>query len=75
LPALVTHPGQLGSAIFKRSIYAACDIEEGTVLSEQNLRVIRPAKGLAAKRYFDILGKKASKFIAGGTPIREDLFH
>jgi pseudaminic acid synthase len=74
VPALVTHPGQLGSAIFKRSVYAACDIEAGSPLTAENLRVIRPAKGIPAKRYFDILGKKASRHIAKGTPIREDFF-
>jgi sialic acid synthase len=74
VPALVTHPGQLGSAIFKRSVYAACDIEAGSPLTTENLRVIRPAKGIPAKRYFDILGKTASRHIAKGTPIQEDFF-
>ncbi len=73
VPELITHPGQLGSSIFKRSIYAACDIEAGTAFSEQNLRVIRPAKGIPARQYFDILGKTASRFIPKGTPLQEDL--
>lgn len=62
------------SIVFKRSIYVSDDVEEGTVITEQNIRVIRPAMGLAPKYYFEILGKKFNKKMLKGTPLKmEDI--
>ncbi len=61
------------SHAFKRSVYAVRDIQAGEVFTANNLRVIRPALGLAPK-YFELLqGKKAPKAIAKGTPLSLDL--
>lgn len=49
-----------------RSIYAKKKITAGEILSEKNLICLRPAKGIVANKYFDILGKKSSKnFLPG----------
>lgn len=61
------------SRVFRRSIFAVQDINAGEELTEQNIRIIRPAHGLPPKEMKRILGKKASKKIGRGTPISYDL--
>ena len=58
---------------FKRSIYAAKDIKEGEVYSEENLRIIRPSHGLEPKYFGKIIGKKSNTAIRKGTPITWDI--
>ncbi len=55
--------------IFRRSIFAVADIKAGEVLSDQNIRVIRPAFGLEPKYYDRILGSRAVRDIPRGTPL------
>jgi pseudaminic acid synthase len=67
------------SRIFKRSLFAVKDIEEGEVFTEENIKSIRPGYGLSPKYLNDILGKKAKQKIKKGTPILfgliyEDIF-
>jgi pseudaminic acid synthase len=57
------------SLVFRRSIFAVEDIKKGELLNEKNIRVIRPAFGLAPKYFEGILGKKAAKDIERGTPM------
>lgn len=61
------------SLLFKRSIYASRDIAPGEILSEDNLKIIRPALGLAPKHWENVQGKKATKEIKTGTPLSWDL--
>ena len=56
------------SLSFKRSIYIVEDIEEGGVLSANNLRVIRPGDGLHPRHYEGLIGKKVNTAISRGTP-------
>lgn len=58
------------SLIFRRSLYISEDIKAGEVLTEKNLRVIRPGMGLAPKYYEDLLGKKIVKNLKKGTPVK-----
>ena len=67
------HGSEVKSLDFKRSIYVSKDIMSGEIMSEKNLRVIRPGYGLEPK-YFDlVLGKKVSKSIKAGTPLSWDI--
>lgn len=47
----------------RRSIVAKRNIKEGELLSSQNLTTKRPASGVPAFYYDDILGRKAKRFI------------
>ena len=58
-----------GSLVFRRSIFAVADIAEGGVLTEHNIRIIRPGHGLAPKHLADVLGRRAARTIPHGTPI------
>lgn len=57
---------------FRRSIYVASDIKAGDVLSEENVRIVRPGFGMAPKYYEMILGRKAKCDLAVGDPLTWD---
>ena len=62
-----------GSKRFSRSLYATEDIQKGELLTEHNIRSIRPGFGLHPKHFATILGQKAQQFIKRGTPLSFDL--
>ena len=57
------------SLLYKRSIYVSSDLKIGDELSAENLRIIRPALGLAPKYWEDVLGLKINEDIKAGTPL------
>ena len=59
---------------FKRSIFVSKDIKEGESITEENIKVIRPATGIAPKHYDKIMGKKAKKNLKAGTPLQFEDF-
>lgn len=58
---------------FRRSIFVSEDIEAGGVLSKENIRIIRPADGIAPKYYDEVLGKRVVTSIQRGTPLSFDM--
>jgi N-acetylneuraminate synthase len=62
-------PAERGNAIFRRSIYAVKDLEQGELLTGENVRIIRPGFGLAPRHLPDVLGRRAARAIQRGTPI------
>lgn len=58
---------------FARSLFVVKDIEKGEILTNDNVRSIRPNYGLAPKYLKDVLGKKAKAKIEKGTPLTWDL--
>ena len=55
---------------FRRSLYFVEDIKAGEVITEKNMRAIRPGFGISPKYYKKILGKKTSLDIKKGTPVK-----
>lgn len=53
-----------------RSLYVTSDIKEGDVITEENVRSIRPGFGLHPKHYKDILGKVSKQDLTKGTAFR-----
>jgi pseudaminic acid synthase len=51
---------------FSRSLYVVEDIKAGDVITEANVRSIRPGYGLHPKHYREILGKKANRDLERG---------
>ena len=58
---------------FSRSLYISADLKENELLSELNLRSVRPGYGLHPKHFKDVLGKKVLKGIKKGTALTWDL--
>jgi len=58
---------------YRRSLYIAEDMKAGDVLTEKNLRCIRPGYGLPPKYYATLLGRKIKKDVNKGDPIDWDL--
>ena len=54
---------------FRRSLYITEDMQAGDIISEKNMRAIRPGLGLAPKFYDKLLGKKVTCDISRGTPV------
>lgn len=57
---------------FSRSLFIVKDIEKGDVLTEENVKSIRPGIGLHTKHFQDVLGKKFKYSLKKGTPLRLD---
>ncbi len=57
----------------RRSLFAVEDIAAGERFTSENVRSIRPAAGLAPRHYDAILGRRARRDIARGTPVDWDL--
>ena len=53
---------------FSRSLFVVEDMKKGDVISEDNVRSIRPGFGLHPKYLNEILGKKVNKPLKKGIP-------
>jgi pseudaminic acid synthase len=65
-------PKQLKGRDFSRSLYVVEDIKQGDIITERNVRSIRPGFGLHPKYYSQILGKKVKADISRGTALSLD---
>ena len=62
-----------GSKTFRRSLYVVADVRQGEELTKANVRSIRPGLGLPPVRLWDVLGKTASRDIARGEPLADEM--
>jgi len=58
----------------RRSLVAARNIPKGKVIDEQDLTWKRPAHGISAKYYYDLIGKKALVDIQEDTVLKWHMF-
>ncbi|SKB36916.1 pseudaminic acid synthase [Salegentibacter holothuriorum] len=54
---------------FSRSLYVVEDIKAGEVITEKNVRSIRPGFGLHPKNFKEVIGKKSKQGISRGTAL------
>ncbi|MFH0770607.1 MAG: pseudaminic acid synthase [Candidatus Peregrinibacteria bacterium] len=64
---------EIASIVFRRSLFAIQDIAEGEVLTDRNVRSIRPGHGLPPKEWDRVRGKRARTRIGRGTPLQWEL--
>lgn len=63
---------QKNNRVFSRSLYAVEDIKAGEVITEKNVRSIRPAFGLHPKYYKEVIGSISKRGYTKGDPFRID---
>ena len=61
------------SLAFRRSLYVVKDVKAGEVLTQENLRAIRPGFGLSPKYLHQMLGKRINRSVPKGTPCSLDM--
>lgn len=61
------------SIIFKRSIYFVRDMQAGDVITEFDLKIIRPGFGLVSKYFNTLIGRTLAKDVKRGTPTSWDV--
>jgi len=62
-----------GSRLFRRSLFVVADMKCGETFTEENVRSIRPGRGLHTRHLREVLGKPAAREIQRGTPLSWDL--
>ena len=63
---------QIKGRAFSRSVYVVKDIKKGAIITEENVRSIRPGFGMPPKYLAKVLGKRISKTLLRGTPLSLD---
>jgi len=58
---------------FRRSLYVVQDVAAGQILSDKNVRSIRPGFGLEPSKLPDILGRRATRALTRGEPLAWDM--
>jgi pseudaminic acid synthase len=64
---------EAGGRRLRRSLFVVADVRAGERLTADNVRSIRPADGLHTRHLPDVLGRRATRDIARGTPLSWDL--
>ena len=59
---------------FRRSLYFVKDIQVGEIITASHVKSIRPGYGLQPKLIEDIIGKRSTKEIKAGTPVKKEHF-
>ena len=57
------------SKVFRRSLYVVRDVKAGDILTAENVRAIRPGFGMHTRHLTEVLGQRAARDLATGTPL------
>jgi pseudaminic acid synthase len=60
---------EVGSLVFRRSLYVVADVAAGEPLTTANIRSIRPAHGLPPRHLREVLGRTATRALERGEPL------
>ena len=61
------------SLVFRRSLYVCRDIKAGELLTEQNVRIVRPGSGLSPEHFATVLGMRVKRDVVRGSALTWDL--
>ena len=64
-----------GSKVFRRSIYFIRDLPAGAIVTNEDIRRIRPGMGLAPKYFESLIGKRLKVAVTRGTATNWDQFY
>lgn len=65
---------EAGSDVFRRSIYFIRDLPAGAIVGPEDIRRIRPGKGLGPKHFDAIIGRRLKSAVVRGTATAWHLF-
>jgi len=65
-------PKQISGRRYGRSLYVSKDIKSGGVLTENNIKSVRPSLGLHPKYYEEVIGKTVNKDLKKGDRLNLD---
>ncbi len=68
-----TTKSEESSMIYRRSLYVVKDMKSGEMFTPENVKIIRPGKGLAPRYFDDIIGKRVKHHIKKGTPLKWEM--
>ena len=60
--------------IQRRSVYSIKEIKKGELFSDENIKCLRPANGLSADKFAQIINKKAKRTIKSYSLIKKTDF-
>lgn len=63
---------EAASKVFRRSLFVVEDIKAGELITEKNVRSIRPGNGLHPRYFDELLNKTAKEDLSRGTPLKWD---
>lgn len=66
---------QLKGKDFSRSLYVVKDIEKGQLITEENVKSIRPGHGLHPKYFYEILGKTVKQDLEKGDRVNSQFIN
>ena len=66
-------PAEVGSKVFRRSIYFVRDLPAGSIIGPDDIRRIRPGMGLAPKHFDELLGRRLKDDVKYGMPVHWDV--
>jgi pseudaminic acid synthase len=66
-------PREEGSLVFRRSLFVVRSVAAGESFTGDNVRCIRPGVGMHPRHLDDIIGRRAVRDIAAGTPLHWEL--
>ncbi|NNE32367.1 MAG: pseudaminic acid synthase [Winogradskyella sp.] len=61
---------KMKSREFSRSLFVTTNVKEGEIITENNVKSVRPGYGLHPKHYASLMGKKFNKDFEKGTPLK-----
>lgn len=73
-PGFQRQQAEAGSVVFRRSIYFVRDLPAGSVVGADDIRRIRPGKGLAPKYFDSLIGKRVKVAVKRGQATTWELF-
>ena len=68
-------PSAIKGREFSRSLYVAEDMKAGDIITEQDVRSVRPGYGLAPKYLPEIIGKKVNRDLKKGERMKLEFVH
>lgn len=72
-PTYGTNEREHSSRVFRRSLFVVADVARGEEFTADNVRSIRPGHGMAPKHYREVIGRRAARDVAAGTPLSWEL--